>query len=84
MGDSTPQMSGYEVGDVFESFTVPSIDEFQLDFRNKVLSSIKTDHNTMRNKFLNKLAQNKVWLLPHEKPKTHQTTIIFDWDDTLL
>lgn len=82
--DSTPHQWSNDLDEIFESFTVPSIDEFQLDFRNKVLSSIKTDHNSMRNKFLNKLAQNKVWLLPHEKPKTHQTTIIFDWDDTLL
>ena len=83
--DSTPHKSVDETDEIFESFTVPSIDEFQLDFRKKVLLElIKTDHHTMRNKFLNKLAQNKIWLLPQEKPVTHQTTIIFDWDDTLL
>ena len=26
----------------------------------------------------------KIWLTPAEQPKTHQSIIIFDWDDTLL
>jgi hypothetical protein len=33
---------------------------------------------------LNKLSQEKIWLQPDTKPRTHQTCIIFDWDDTLL
>lgn len=33
---------------------------------------------------LSKLTYEKIWLTPEEKPKTHQTCIIFDWDDTLL
>lgn len=40
--------------------------------------------NDMRKKFLSKLTQEKIWLTPAEKPKAHQTNIIFDWDDTLL
>ena len=30
------------------------------------------------------LTYKKVWLKPAEKPTTHQTAIIFDWDDTIL
>lgn len=33
---------------------------------------------------MSKLAQEKIWLRQQEKPKSHQTCIIFDWDDTLL
>ena len=33
---------------------------------------------------LNKLTEENIWLSPEKKPKTHQTCIIFDWDDTLL
>ena len=33
---------------------------------------------------LSKLTYEKIWLTPETKPKTHQTCIIFDWDDTLL
>jgi hypothetical protein len=33
---------------------------------------------------LSKLAYQKLWVSPKEKPKTHQTCIIFDWDDTIL
>ena len=36
-------------------------------------------HNLMR-----KLAYEKIWLTPAEKPKPYETAIIFDWDDTLL
>ena len=30
------------------------------------------------------LTYKKVWLRPADKPTTHQTCIIFDWDDTIL
>lgn len=82
--DSTPHKSMVESDEVYDSFCMPGVDDFQLEFRNKVLANNKTDHNSMRHKFLNKLAQQKVWLLPNAKPKSHQTCIIFDWDDTLL
>lgn len=82
--DSSPNKSIAQGDEIFESFTDPLADGFQLDFRLKPLENLKSDHHSMRHKFLNKLAQNKVWLLPHEKPKTNQTVIIFDWDDTLL
>ena len=33
---------------------------------------------------MQKLAMEKIWLTPKEKPKHYETCIIFDWDDTLL
>ena len=33
---------------------------------------------------MSKLTYQKIWLTPVEKPKLHETAIIFDWDDTLL
>ncbi len=30
------------------------------------------------------LTYKKVWLRPADKPKVSQTSIIFDWDDTIL
>lgn len=38
----------------------------------------------MRRAFMSKLTYNKVWLTPNEKPKSYETVIIFDWDDTIL
>jgi hypothetical protein len=85
---STPDKSMAESGDsgqeVFDSFCMPEVDDFQMDFRQKIFSKINSDPTTMRNKYLNKLAQKRVWLVPSEKPKSHQTCVIFDWDDTLL
>ena len=37
----------------------------------------------IRKSYLAKLICTKVWT-PNQKPKTHNTIIIFDWDDTLL
>lgn len=80
---SSPDKSG-EAENVFESYILPGITDFQLDFRQKLVESLRKDHNHIRNSYLNKLTQKKVWLLPKEKPKVHQTVFIFDWDDTLL
>lgn len=38
----------------------------------------------MRTKYLQKLARAGVWVSKPRRPPTHQTIIIFDWDDTLL
>ena len=38
----------------------------------------------LRTSLLSKLAYQKLWVGPDRKPKTHQTCIIFDWDDTIL
>lgn len=40
--------------------------------------------NDFRVSFLRKLSQEKVWLPKPQRPPSHQTVIIFDWDDTLL
>lgn len=34
--------------------------------------------------FLKKLSYSKVWVPQAQRPPTHQTVIIFDWDDTML
>jgi hypothetical protein len=85
--DSTPDKSMVESSgdqEIFDSFWLPEDDEFHLDFRNKILQRTNSNVKDIRNKYLNRLAQEKVWLLPNQKPKTHQTWIIFDWDDTLI
>jgi hypothetical protein len=38
----------------------------------------------IRNQFLSKLVYQKAWVSPDMKPRTHQTCVIFDWDDTIL
>lgn len=38
----------------------------------------------IRGKFLQKLAYNKVWVPQNQRPRKHQSVIVFDWDDTLL
>lgn len=48
------------------------------------LRSFSRSNLQIRNNFLANLQQKKVWLRPGEKPTTHQTCIIFDWDDTIL
>jgi hypothetical protein len=35
-------------------------------------------------KFLQRLAHQKIWLNPIEKPKLSQNLMVFDWDDTLF
>jgi hypothetical protein len=37
-----------------------------------------------RVKFLQKLSYHRVWLPKPRRPPSHQTLIIFDWDDTLI
>ena len=86
--DSTPDKSMIESSEDQEligSFCLPDDDQFQIEFRNKnMLMKTDSDSKVMRNKFLQKLAQERIWMLPNEKPKSHQSCIIFDWDDTLI
>jgi len=42
------------------------------------------DQDDFRRNFLRKLAYSKVWVPQAQRPPTHQTVIVFDWDDTLL
>ena len=62
---------------VTESFFTGEIEGFSMDF-------IQKSGDQIRKNFLRKLTYNKIWLTPAEKPKSHQSVIIFDWDDTLL
>lgn len=82
--DSTPEKSSFGEDNVFESYIIPDIDDFRLDFRNKIMDNVDKSHKAHRQRYLHKLTMKKVWLLPDQKPKTHQTCIIFDWDDTIL
>lgn len=36
----------------------------------------------LRSDFLSRLAYDRLW--PTERPKTHQTVVLLDWDDTLF
>ena len=77
---SSPDRSEFrETEQVIESFVVPEADGFALDF----IQKSRTGDNIRRN-YLSKLTYKKIWLTPLEKPKMHETAIIFDWDDTLL
>lgn len=67
--------------EVESSYLNKEVEGFKMDFIAKTQS--KSDAE-MRRKFLSRLTQEKIWLTPSEKPKSHQTCIIFDWDDTLL
>ena len=64
---------------VYDSFVTPDSDGYSLDF----ISKNRTNDSIRRN-FLSKLTYQKIWLTPTDKPKLHETAIIFDWDDTLL
>lgn len=44
----------------------------------------KRGADQMRRRFMANLTQQKVWLMPQDKPKLYETVIIFDWDDTIL
>jgi hypothetical protein len=41
-------------------------------------------HDVARLNYLQKLSQEQVWVPRALRPPSHQTVIIFDWDDTLL
>eukprot|EP00388_Colpodella_angusta_P003228 GDKJ01011467.1.p1 GENE.GDKJ01011467.1~~GDKJ01011467.1.p1 ORF type:complete len:386 (-),score=84.17 GDKJ01011467.1:258-1415(-) len=55
-------------------------DEFVM-FESPIESSNKDD---FRVNYLRKLSYLNVWVPNSRKPPSHQTVIIFDWDDTLL
>lgn len=74
--DESPGVAGITV---YDSFATPESDGYSLDF----ISKNRTNDNIRRN-FLSKLTYQKIWLTPLEKPKLHETAIIFDWDDTIL
>lgn len=74
--DTTPHKSLAETEesqDVYDSFCMPEVDNYQLEFRNKVLQKTNSDSDEMRKRYLNKLTQRRVWLVPREKPRSHQS-----------
>ena len=46
--------------------------------------NFKRTSERIRTQFLSKLVYQKQWGHPSQRAKTHQTCVIFDWDDTLL
>ena len=48
------------------------------------LRSSSRSNQQIRTQFMSKLTYGGIWLRPQDKPKVHQTCIIFDWDDTIL
>lgn len=50
----------------------------------ELLTHRRNQEDRARMKFLQKLSYERVWLPKSQRPPSHQTLIIFDWDDTLL
>jgi hypothetical protein len=64
------------------SYTNNQVEGWQLEYIKPHFKPRTGDR--IRNDLLSKLTYQKIWLTPCEKPSSHQTVIIFDWDDTLL
>merc|ERR1719253_480573 len=69
-----------EEGD-FEDQDAQDAREFELT-QNECLDLANQD--SFRVSFLRKLSYEGVWVPKIQRPPSHQTVIIFDWDDTLL
>lgn len=54
------------------------------EFGRQISAHISGEGDPTRLKFMRKLSYEKVWLPKPLRPPSHQTLIIFDWDDTLL
>lgn len=69
---------------VDETWIVKESEEFNenCSFKTSMLDLKSQDE--FRVNFLRKLSYEKVWVPPVQRPPTHQTVLIFDWDDTLL
>lgn len=52
--------------------------------KNTNVNEKTVNKDNWRASMLSKLNKEQIWLSPANKPKNHQTVIIFDWDDTLL
>lgn len=62
--------SALETEKVESSYQNNEVEGFKLDFITKVQPK---SMEQMRRRFLSKLTQEKIWLTPSEKPKSHQT-----------
>lgn len=78
--ESVPTDAQTEV--IENSFTTKDSGLWTLDMVKK--KEMARDGDRIRRDLLSKLTYKKIWLTPAEKPDTHQTVFIYDWDDTLL
>ncbi|CAI2366092.1 unnamed protein product [Moneuplotes crassus] len=65
-----------------ESYETTESGNWRLDLLNTPIMARSGDR--IRQDLLSKLTYQKIWLTPSEKPESHQTVFIYDWDDTLL
>lgn len=65
-----------------ESYETKESGNWRLDLLNTPIIARSGDR--IRQDLLSKLTYQKIWLTPSEKPDSHQTVFIYDWDDTLL
>lgn len=64
------------------SFTTKDSGNWRLDLVKN--SKMARSGDRIRQDLLSKLTYQKIWLTPSQKPSSHQTVFIYDWDDTLL
>mmetsp|Transcript_133763 Transcript_133763/g.235891 ORF Transcript_133763/g.235891 Transcript_133763/m.235891 type:complete len:385 (+) Transcript_133763:68-1222(+) len=81
---SRPTEQGESVNTLLEpSIAEPESDEYV--FVGSEMPDCQTRPDCqVRMKYLQKLSKERVWLQKAQRPASHQTIIIFDWDDTLL
>ena len=71
-----------DMEEIETSYTTKDSGNWRLEMVKK--TEFARDGNRIRNDLLSKLVYKKIWLTPSEKPTSHQTVFIYDWDDTLL
>mmetsp|Transcript_126493 Transcript_126493/g.232094 ORF Transcript_126493/g.232094 Transcript_126493/m.232094 type:complete len:498 (+) Transcript_126493:57-1550(+) len=81
---SRPTEQGESVNTLLEpSIAEPESDEYV--FVGSEMPDCQTRPDCqVRMKYLQKLSKERVWLQKAQRPASHQTIIIFDWDDTLF
>ena len=82
--DRTRKLSHFDNPDHVEviSFATQESGNWRLDLVKAPPMARSGDR--IRRDLLSKLTYQKIWLTPSEKPDSHQTVFIYDWDDTLL
>ena len=61
-----------------QDLSSPDVSEFTMQFQSQ------QSQDDFRIQYLKKLSYAGVWVPQAQKPPKHQTSIIFDWDDTLI
>ncbi|CDW90219.1 UNKNOWN [Stylonychia lemnae] len=79
--DQSSETKRFTVTDQDQNYMLSFIVKNKHSDKGKIL--IKSSEK-IRTNFMSKLVYQNVWISPQQKPKTHQTCIIFDWDDTIL